>query len=79
MQAQYGLDLADAEVLERISWRKLQVLVAGLVSDSALMHVLRQRRRIGDVVVDSTVDNESEAREFWRRRAAKYLAGKGPH
>lgn len=75
MQAQYGLDLADAEVLERLSWRKLQVLVAGLGPDSALMATLRHRRRVGDVVADEVLESDAEADEFWRSRAPKHLRG----
>jgi hypothetical protein len=75
MQAHYDLDLADEETLERISWRRLNVLVAGLPPDSATMAVLRQRRRVGDVVADEILESDAEADEFWRQRAPKHLRG----
>ena len=78
MQREYGLDLADAEVLERISWRKLTVLIAGLTADSTLSLVLRQRRSSGDVVADQVIDTEAEANLFWKRRAGAGIAG-GKH
>lgn len=78
MQAQYGLDLADAETLDRITFRKLKVLVRGLGSDSSLMHELRRRRASGDTVADQVIETEAEADQFWRRRAGRAVAG-GTH
>lgn len=75
MQAQYGLDLADAETLDRLSWRKVTILVAGLGPDTALMAVLRQRRKDGDVTADEVVDSDTAADEFWRRRAPRHMRG----
>lgn len=76
MQAQYGLDLADDEVLARLTWRKLNVLVGGLGPDTALAIELGRRRKSGDVVPDQVLETDDAADAFWRRRAA---IGGGPH
>lgn len=75
MHAQYGLDLSVPGALDGISWRWLNVRVAALGSDTALMSALRQRRRVGDVVADEVLESDSEADEFWRQRAPKHLRG----
>lgn len=78
MQREYGLDLADQEVLDRVSWRKLQLLVAHLGADSALMLTLRRRRQLGDVAADQVITDPNAADAFWKRRAGKQIAG-GAH
>ncbi len=79
MQAQYGLNLRDAETLERTSWHRLNVLVAGLEADTVLVAEMTRRRKSGDVVPDQVLESDAEADQFWRRRAAAFLAEKGPH
>lgn len=78
MQRDYGLDLSSPAVLDRMTWRRLNVLVTGLAPTSTLAAVLRDRRSSGDIVADQVIDSEAEANLFWRRRAGKAIAG-GKH
>ncbi len=77
MQREYGLDLSDRETLDRLSWRRLNVLLAHLSVDSAMGVTLRRRQSQGDVEAD-VIDDPAAADAFWRRRAGKLIAG-GKH
>lgn len=57
---EYGLDLADPEVVDRTTWRRLNVLVAGLSSDSLLATTLRRRAEDGDIGPTDVIESEED-------------------
>lgn len=79
MQREYGLDLSDQQVLERISWRRLKLLVGALGPDSALVATARRRRTMGDTDTVEQVESQEQIDAWLRRRFGDAALDSGPH